>query len=650
MVKIFFITALSCVASMAWAQTYKLTEMSKETFLKYIMAEAGKQDAYVDPTQPDPNPVAEIPGYVYQWGDEFNYEGAPDGDLWQMETGFVRGQEEQYYQKDNALVTGGRLLITGKKERVLNADYDPSSGDWRKNRQYGEYTSSSLLGKNRRHFLYGHIEVRAKLDISNGAFPAIWTCGYNKDWPQNGEIDIMEYYKTGNNYVLTSNFCVGGDQTGADGKWAQKWKSVFTNRDYYLAKDPDWFSKYHIFSMDWDEKTISLKVDGEERNSCDIESFLNWDGSVCFNNPQFMMLNLAIKNFGDGIADKITFEVDYFRVYQKVRDIETPTEVKNLKAVRVTATTATIAWEPASDDTGILRYDIYCGGKSDGYYRGSTTSTSFTLTGLKQKTLHQIYVRALDGVGNHSSATQVNVLTKSTVGFDRVDYKEGERLFYNGKTYVVGRNLIENNSFDNGFASWYDGTNKAELSSKGWKINSDGGVDGNWLQSLGNTGKTGLSSLSTAWEISPDSIYLFGFYASAQSTINDAAKWQCVSATDAKGVETTMLLGPNGANGQLALTNGDDSWRYTSIVYDNTLNRHKYLQCCFRWEQMGAIGFDCFQLCPLIEDVALGVSAVHDDGDVSGQSVIYNISGQRVCKDKISSGIYIINGKKTVIK
>ena len=65
---------------------------------------------------------------------------------------------------------------------------------------------------------------------------------------------------------------------------------------------------------------------------------------------------------------------------------------------------------------------------------------------------------------------------------------------------------------------------------------------------------------------------------------------------------------------------------------------------------MGAIGFDCFQLCPLIEDVALGVSAVHDDGDVSGQSVIYNISVQRVCKDKISSGIYIINGKKTVIK
>lgn len=30
--KFFFITALSCVASMAMAQTYKLTEMSKETF------------------------------------------------------------------------------------------------------------------------------------------------------------------------------------------------------------------------------------------------------------------------------------------------------------------------------------------------------------------------------------------------------------------------------------------------------------------------------------------------------------------------------------------------------------------------------------------------------------------------------------------
>ena len=44
--------------------------------------------------------------------------------------------------------------------------------------------------------MYGKIEVRAKLPKGGGTWPAIWMLGDNfdqVDWPQCGEIDIMEH-------------------------------------------------------------------------------------------------------------------------------------------------------------------------------------------------------------------------------------------------------------------------------------------------------------------------------------------------------------------------------------------------------------------------------------------------------------------------
>jgi beta-glucanase (GH16 family) len=37
-------------------------------------------------------------------------------------------------------------------------------------------------------------EVRAKIPVASGAWSAIWLLGNKWEWPQNGEIDMMEYY------------------------------------------------------------------------------------------------------------------------------------------------------------------------------------------------------------------------------------------------------------------------------------------------------------------------------------------------------------------------------------------------------------------------------------------------------------------------
>ena len=88
--------------------------------------------AQTDPFQPTRDvDIPEIPGYVYCWGDEFDKDGAVDRSLWAFEIGMKRGNEAQCYtdRLDNAYVEGGQLVIVGKKERWLNPNYDPSSGD-----------------------------------------------------------------------------------------------------------------------------------------------------------------------------------------------------------------------------------------------------------------------------------------------------------------------------------------------------------------------------------------------------------------------------------------------------------------------------------------------------------------------------------------
>ncbi len=143
---------------------------------------------------------------------------------------------------------------------------------------------------------------------------------------------MMEYYLAdlgnGKEPVLTTNFCVARYPHDA---WAQT-ANLFSLLSLIIRrKTKDWMNKYHVYRMDWDEESIALYVDDELRNWINIDEFRNGDGSIAFHNPQFMMLNLAIKNHGAGLVDDYAFEVDYFRVYQKKPDLVKPSMVEGLK-------------------------------------------------------------------------------------------------------------------------------------------------------------------------------------------------------------------------------------------------------------------------------------------------------------------------------
>jgi beta-glucanase (GH16 family) len=268
-----------------------------------------------DPYSPDFKSPEEIKGMKLVWNDEFNYNGKPDTANWIFENGFVRNEELQWYNPGNAKCTNGLLTIEGRKEKIKNPDFIPGSGDWRGKREFAEYTSSSIQTRGKRQWQFGRFEIRARIDTSCGAWPAIWTLGICREWPANGEIDIMEFYRIRGVPTLLANFAWGTAQ-----QWVAKWKDLKKPLSDFTAQDPEWTKKFHVWRMDWNKDTINLFLDDRLMNSCSLNQTLDPDGFNPFLQPHFILLNLALgRNGGDPSKTgfPVKYEVDYVRVYQE---------------------------------------------------------------------------------------------------------------------------------------------------------------------------------------------------------------------------------------------------------------------------------------------------------------------------------------------
>ncbi|QGN56317.1 family 16 glycosylhydrolase [Novosphingobium sp. Gsoil 351] len=221
----------------------------------------------------------------------------------------------QWYQPDNARVADGRLIIEGRRERKPNPQFgSPTLKPPFRERKSINFTSASLSTKGLQSWTYGRFEIRAKLVAEQGLWPALWFVGTDGRWPACGEIDLMEFYQ---GHIL-ANFA-----------WASRvpghpvWNSVRIPVAE-LAGNPGWDEKFHIWTMDWDERRISLGLDGREINRLDLAKVRNREapgGINPFHKPQYLIMNLALGSAKGGpLRDTqlpSRFEVDYVRVYQR---------------------------------------------------------------------------------------------------------------------------------------------------------------------------------------------------------------------------------------------------------------------------------------------------------------------------------------------
>ncbi|MCE7065431.1 family 16 glycosylhydrolase [Dyadobacter sp. CY326] len=246
------------------------------------------------------------------WADEFDKNGPPDPAVWQAENGFTRNHEAQWFQPQNAYCKNGFLILEAKKERVKNPKYVADSKDWKENREFAEYTSASIITRNKKSFKYGRFEMKAKIDTRSGLWPAFWTLGEKGEWPDNGEIDIMEFYRG----MLLANLAWGSSE-----RYKPVWNSVKLPVKEF--NDPEWSQKFHVWRMDWDENFIRLYVDDKLINEQDLDKATNSKQTAMhpFRHPHYILLTLALGGDNGGDLTSTTFpakfEIDYVRVYQK---------------------------------------------------------------------------------------------------------------------------------------------------------------------------------------------------------------------------------------------------------------------------------------------------------------------------------------------
>jgi beta-glucanase (GH16 family) len=246
--------------------------------------------------------ASDVPaGYQLVWADEFDVDGLPDPARWDHDTGRNKdgwhNHELQYYadrRAENAVVKGGRLLITARKESMSGA------ADWGGQR----YTSARLLTRGRADWTYGFFEIRARMPCGLGTWPAIWMLGRQGDWPALGELDILEHLGREPARVFSSVHTAAGSGGHAVGG-AQPLADACT--------------AFHRYQMHWTHDDLRFGVDGFVHLR-----YPKLEGSPRawpFDAPQFLILNLAIGgDLGGPVDDRIfpaVMEVDYVRVYQK---------------------------------------------------------------------------------------------------------------------------------------------------------------------------------------------------------------------------------------------------------------------------------------------------------------------------------------------
>ena len=265
---------------------------------------------------PDSTIIA-MPGYSLAWHDEFNKDGRPDSANWNYENGFVRNEELQWYQPNNVACVNGLLVIEGRRQQIPNPRYIAGSTDWRKARQFANYTSACITTKGLQQFGYGRFEIRARIDTATGAWPAIWTLGTNGPWPANGEVDLMEFYRVNGIPTILGNVAWGTAQRNV-AKWNTQRRPLIN----FTKTDAEWVHKFHVWRMDWNKDSIAIFIDGNQINSTLMVNTINADSTNPFiNKPMFILLNLALGQNGGDPANAqfpVKYEVDYVRYWKKV--------------------------------------------------------------------------------------------------------------------------------------------------------------------------------------------------------------------------------------------------------------------------------------------------------------------------------------------
>ena len=255
------------------------------------------------------NPVG-IPGnWNLIFSDEFNGTSL-DFSKWQPNwfgsttttiTKPVNGAEDACIDPATTVVSGGELVIT------------PIANPYTLGGKTYQYRSGLISSNGKFSFTYGTFEARMWLagigTIDN--WPAFWADGQN--WPQDGEIDVME--GLGGKACYHFHYTGGGPGGCSNGKYDGAW---------------------HIFSADWEPGSITYYYDGTPVGKIT---------TGVTSSPLYLIVNLGLSvSVSSPVIIPSSMKVDYVRVWKP-----TTTNINGY----INKKTISVYPNPANDNTTV---------------------------------------------------------------------------------------------------------------------------------------------------------------------------------------------------------------------------------------------------------------------------------------------------------
>ncbi len=230
------------------------------------------------------------------WEDHFSGDSL-NKSRWTFEIGNVGGNHEMVYYTDrpsNCFVKDGQLYLQALKEN------------------YGgqPYTSCRIVTKDKCEWRFGRFEASIKLPKGRGLWPAFWMMPHTRNWPRDGEIDIMENLGQDMSTAYTTIH------------YGSSWQDHHSKGASYKLDSPHTFDDgFHLFRVDWYDGYLVFAIDDNfvfSINKNQIEQTQWWPFSA---NDFFFILNLAVGGDWPGPPDEKTqfpaqMIVDFVRVYK----------------------------------------------------------------------------------------------------------------------------------------------------------------------------------------------------------------------------------------------------------------------------------------------------------------------------------------------
>lgn len=232
------------------------------------------------------------------WQDEFSKDGIPDEANWRF-TGRWTPAWQCYCTDDTstAFVRDGILYLKG----IVSHERGDTA----------TFRTGCIETRHKFSFKYGRLEVKAKIPMVMGSWPAIWLMPQNDSyggWPASGEIDVMEHLNR-DQFVYHTVHSGYIELEGHKQDPLYVWKAPFDSNDF------------NIYGVEWSAERIDFFING-------VKTFTYPKlkggplGQWPFDQPFYIILDMALGGCSwlaapaEGDLPAV-MEVDWIRVYQQ---------------------------------------------------------------------------------------------------------------------------------------------------------------------------------------------------------------------------------------------------------------------------------------------------------------------------------------------